>query len=155
MKTIHLRIINDAIELNEFTIIKYLVENSGVDLHYGEDYILRECAEAGILEGVKYCIEHDANIHASDDYALRHASKNNHFDVVKYLVDNGADIHEFRDAALENAIDNENMDMVEYLVDHGACIGNILEYKYKITIDMLLYLVDEFKKRELNEENGD
>ena len=81
------------LEHSEVAVIRYLIEECGVNVHTMDDYALRWASYMGHLNVVQYLVEQGANVHASDDLALRWASGNGHMEIVQYLVERGANIH--------------------------------------------------------------
>ena len=92
----------------------------GADIHTQNDYALRYATEKGYLDIVKYLVENGADIHANNDFSLRSAADNGHLEIAKYLVEQGADIHALQDFSLRWAATNGHFEIVKYLVEHGA-----------------------------------
>ena len=77
--------LREASDNGHLDIVKYLIEEIGVDVHSFNDIALRWAAENGHLEVVKYLIEKGADPSVYDNQALKSASYNKHIDVVNYL----------------------------------------------------------------------
>ena len=75
---------------NHLHIIKYLVEEHGVNVSVANDTALQYASYKGCLDIVKYLVEHGANIHASDNEALKLATEDGHDEIVDYLIKRGA-----------------------------------------------------------------
>ena len=75
------------------SVVKYLVECAGADIHAQDDIALRLSACHGRLAVVKYLVGRGANIHARDNYALGMSAGNGHLDVVQFLIGSGANIY--------------------------------------------------------------
>ena len=89
------------------------------------DFALRLSAELGLLNLVKFLIEHGANVHADNDAALSLSIRNGHFELVKYLIEQaGAGPHLSIESALIYGAANGRL-IVKYLVEHGANIHAI------------------------------
>ena len=73
-------------EKGDLEMVRTLVEESGVDIHYDNELALRVSAENGHLEVVKYLVERGADIDAREDEALFKSLKNGHFEIVEYLI---------------------------------------------------------------------
>jgi len=76
---------------------------------------LRKFSEIGFLKGVKYCIEHGADIEYGYNKSLRTAAEHGHLDIVKYLVEHGADIHARNDYAIRMSKLNTDTGVYDYL----------------------------------------
>ena len=86
------------------------------------DQLLFDSINYNEFNGIKYAIEHGANVHVRDDFAVRWSSKNGHLEVVRFLVEQGADIHARDDYAVCWAAENGHLEVVQFLVEHGADI---------------------------------
>ena len=67
-------------------MVKYLVEECGVNARADNDFAVRWASENGHLEVVKYLVE-KCGAPVNNDYAVRWASAGDHFEVVKYLIE--------------------------------------------------------------------
>ena len=115
------RLNNMLIEIAEAGSVKgvSMMVSKGANVHYQNDYALRQTSQNGHLDIVKYLVENGANVHADDDYALRLASQNGHLEVVKYLIEHGADIHALRWTPAR-ASEKGHLAVVKYLIEQDA-----------------------------------
>jgi len=72
-------------------IVRYLVEDHGVDIAAGDHAALMAAAANGHLETVAFLHQHGADVQARDGVALCLAAAKSYGDVVRYLHANGAE----------------------------------------------------------------
>ncbi len=87
------------------------------------DEMLRDTAEKGYLDVVKFLLEKGADINANKNAAVRYASYFGRLETVRYLVEQGANIHTNDDEALIWASTNKHIEIIKYLLDQGADIN--------------------------------
>ena len=80
-----------AAENGHLEVVKYFIEEKGVDIHVGTDHVLRYAAERGYLDIVKYAYSKGADLSAFYSYPLFWAARNKHFEIAEWLLDHGAD----------------------------------------------------------------
>ncbi len=83
---------------------------------------LVQCAKRGNLDGIRYWLEHGANVHAYDDLALFLSADASDVRTVQYLVAHGADIHADGDSILYKISRHCRVPIVKFLVEHGVDI---------------------------------
>jgi len=85
-----LRFITEAARYGRLDIVKFFVEDCGMDIHDGSLYrgeILAVTAGEGHLDTVKYLVKKGADVHEENELALRNAAALGQLNVVKYLVE--------------------------------------------------------------------
>lgn len=101
-------------------IVKYCIEEKGVNIHMCNDQLFRWACRRGNLELAKYLVEKGAYVHTESEYALVYSIINNHMNVVKYLVEEkNADITVHGNETLREAVKYNRLDIVKYLVERG------------------------------------
>ena len=100
-------------------IIKYLIEDYGVDARANNDEAVRYACRYGHLEIVKYLVEKcGADVRAYSNCAIHWSCEFGHFDVVTYLVEDcGVDVRCENDYAIGCASENGHLEVVKYLVE--------------------------------------
>ena len=110
-------ILSFVCEFGHLEVVKYLVEECGVDVRVNDDHAIKCASADGRLNIVKYLVEKcGVNARAQNDFAVSEASKYGHLEVVKYLIEKcGANS---RDAwAVMNASRYGHLEVVKYLVE--------------------------------------
>jgi ankyrin repeat protein len=97
-------------------VVRYLVEDQGVDVNIDSSEALRWACQSGHIEVVQYLVEAGANIHADQDISLLRAIQEGHLEIVKYLVEHGANRYVKDDEALEWAKRWHQDAIAKYLV---------------------------------------
>lgn len=92
----------------------------GTDISIGNDFALREAADAGHTELVRLLLDHGADVHADQDYSLRWAADKGHSETVQLLLERGANVHAKDDDALIYATMNGHAATVRLLLEYGA-----------------------------------
>ena len=129
-------------------VVKFLVD-SGADIHYREDYILRNSARNGHLDIVKFLVSRGANVHANSHSALMWSAGEGHINIIKYLIELGVNIHTNEDYAFKTSVLNGNIESVKFLVEECGVDPSIHEdYAIKISarygyLNIVKYLVSE------------
>ena len=75
----------EACSTGDLKLVKYLIENTDVNIHIKQDLPFRIAIETGQLEVVKWLVKNGANVYARNDYAFRSAIDNKCLDIVIYL----------------------------------------------------------------------
>lgn len=118
-------LLNRVISLHYFPFFEFIVA-SGVNLHYGDNELMRLMIQYGTIDFVKCAIEHGASVNSKDvssdeefEYRnpLVNAVMKNDFDLVKLLVENGADVQAHHSHALRVS---KLPWISRYLVEYGA-----------------------------------
>lgn len=119
-----------AVNANNLEIIKFLVEY-GADVHYNDNYSLREASRSGRLDILMYLVN-ECNIDPAinNNEVLVAASKNGHIDIVKFLLDHPK-VTTIDNYALSEAVSNGNIDIVKLLVEHGADAKSCYDFAMK------------------------
>ncbi len=141
-------------------MVKYLVEEQGLDIHMENERILYIACCNNNLDIVKYLVKHGAKIYKKRKPIICDVCKSNNLDVLKYLVEERKySIHMGNDLPLRNACKYGyyNLDVVKYLVEHGADIHVNNEEPlhnacYKNDLDIVKYLVENGADIHVNNE---
>ncbi len=126
-------------------IVKYFVEEKGVNPSIRDDQALILASENGHLDVVDYLVQNRTNINARNGKPLYGASIFGHLDVVDFLLKNGANIN--KGQALIYAAGKGYLDIVKLLHSYGADLNSQdgLALLYAISNDkndMVKYLVE-------------
>ena len=143
-------------------MVKYLVEEQGLDIHIENERILYVACCNGHLDIVKYLVEKGAKIYKKRKPILCDVCKSNNLEVLKYLVEERKySIHMENDLPLRNACKYGyyNLNMVKYLVEQGADIHVNNEEPlnnacYKNDLDIVKYLVENGADIHVNNEEA-
>ena len=127
-------------------IIKYLIEDYGVDARANNDEAVRYACRYGHLEIVKYLVEKcGADVRAYSNCAIHWSCEFGHFDVVTYLVEDcGVDVRCENDYAIGCASENGHLEVVKYLTECGAVL---LEVNPKYERYLVVYEKGEKNRR--------
>jgi hypothetical protein len=106
-------------EAYSFYATSFLIENKA-DIHFENDYALRDGCKIGHTRTVALLLEQKADIHVSNDYGIRLASKHGHKDIVALLIQHKADIHAEDNDAVRLASGYGHKDVVALLLEHKA-----------------------------------
>jgi hypothetical protein len=101
--------------------------------------LVKSC-QIGYLKGVKYAIEHDANINYDHSLPLYLSVENNYIDIVKYLIENGANLEGENNDIIKNALLSHTPGILKILLDN---------IEHDIEIDKLIQLADGLQKTEM------
>lgn len=74
----------------------------------------------GLIDLVKYCLDHGANLAWDNHKAVRIAAECGSLEILKYLHGKGADIHVSNDQSLRDACQCGHLEVVKYLVENKA-----------------------------------
>jgi len=96
-------------------IVKDAIAAGATNIHYGDDWPLKNACDNGYYEITKLLIDNGANVHHFSDYALRHASFHGYYKIVKLLLDAGADVHAANDEPLRWARGERHTEIVKLL----------------------------------------
>ena len=99
-----------------------LFHTNGADIHLHDELALQWAAQNGQYDVVCYLVSHGADIHANNELALCFVVYNGHYDIFRYLHENGADIHIDNEYPLRCAARNDHINIVHYLHENGADI---------------------------------
>ena len=151
-------------------IVRYVVEQQGVDVTFDRNLAAFYAAYKGHLEVVKYLIERGADatscvISRGSNYCtqlniiyycLQHgasandvlmvAIRDNVLDLVKCAIDHGADVTFYNNLPIRDASEKGNFEIVKYLIEYGADININMgaPLTFAVTrgnIDMVKYLI--------------
>jgi len=140
-----------AVKYGYLNFVKKMVE-SGIDIHFDNEYAFRLSAKRGHIDVVKYLVEQGSDIHAQDEYAFRYASKNGHIDVVKFLFEKGANIYIHDYFSIMEATSNGHLEIVKFLEEQGhppPFGGDLLIILRKIRGDYVLiyqHYIERYKQ---------
>lgn len=119
----------DAAFIDDFEMLKMLVEISGVDVNVKDEVgytPLMRVAECGNVEAAELLLDKGADPNCADEYGvtvLMIAAAYNELELVKLLEARGVDINAVDDSdmnALDYAIKNKNQEIVEFLKEKGV-----------------------------------
>lgn len=108
-----------AAENGNEEMLRFLVEQKGVNVHADDESLLCAACEKGYLGIVDYLLEKGANPVAYNGSAFRLAAENGHLLVMKSLLRAGVDIGSEGPAALSEAASEGRIDVVRFLLDNG------------------------------------
>lgn len=91
----------------------------GVDITHCDDWALREAAQSGNLDMVKFLHQRGGDIHAGNDEPIRWAMSEGRRDVVSYLLEKGCDMQTGADWAVPILKSRDNIAMLSWLRDRG------------------------------------
>ena len=115
--------LRNAVELSDFDIIKYLVEEKGANLNYYNNYaLIITAAFDNFVDLLKYYENKGIDIHYRNDLALRLSANNGNTNILKYLIKRGANIHTYDEYALRHSAQEGYLDIVKILIKNGADI---------------------------------
>lgn len=114
---------------------KYFV-SQGADIHFNNEFALKNACEVGKLEMVRFLVSQGANIHCYEminnarieEFPLIVACEKGHLNVVQFLVEGcpsvgiktSADITIMKNAPLGIACEHGNVQVAKYLISKGA-----------------------------------
>lgn len=101
-------------------LVKYFINDIGVDAHASNEQMLRSAAEKGHLTVVDYLIALGADVTAYGDSALGYAGEEGHLDVMKSLVAAGGDIQNHGGSSMVAAAGANRVDIIQFLYDHDV-----------------------------------
>lgn len=101
-------------------LVKYFINDLGVDPHASNEQMLRSAAEKGHLAVVDYLITLGADVTVYGDSALNYAGEEGHLDVMKSLVAAGGDIQNHGGSSMVSAAGSNRVDIIQFLYDHGV-----------------------------------
>jgi len=121
-----------AIFEGHLDIVKYLIEEAGVDIHDTDEILFMTFTNCH-YDIFNYLVKMGADIHDNDNEALQSAIEDGNLEIVKYLIEAGANIH--ANDILINAIMTEesehHLDIVKYLIEVGADVHTDDDYALK------------------------
>ncbi|KAJ1551709.1 hypothetical protein HK096_003711 [Nowakowskiella sp. JEL0078] len=98
-------------------VVRWLIEEEGIDVSCDRDMAVCEAAVNGHIEVVKYLHQKGANIHARWETCSRKSAANGHLSLLKWLKEVGGDVRALDDAALTAASTNGHLEVVKWLVE--------------------------------------
>jgi hypothetical protein len=75
-------------EMGGFNIIKYFVEEKGIDIQPFYIDILKSCARRGHLNMIQFCVEKGANLYTPNNDILHWSAIVGKLDITKYYLEN-------------------------------------------------------------------
>lgn len=146
--TLYKDIASIAIGVNNIEILKFLIEDKGIDLNSDsifstisiknpEDPIFKyviskvtdtktlnqmliKSAANGNCKSIRFFIAHGADVHAENDMPLLKAIENKKYRAVKCLLENKADVHAREKEFLMAAVRRNSLNIMKILVQYGA-----------------------------------
>ena len=108
------------------SIVKYLVDELGADVHTGDDYAVIYAASNGNLELLKYLCQAGANSRTDNDIAIMFASSGGYLEIVVYLFSliKETDRYIQNSYSVVAAARNGHLEVLKYLVKMGLGISN-------------------------------
>jgi ankyrin repeat protein len=106
-------------EMGGFNIIKYFVEEKGIDIQPFYIDILKSCARRGHLNMIQFCVEKGANLYTPNNDILHWSAIVGKLDITKYYLENN-DIIKNSDRITTTHLYSENEKMAyidNYIVD--------------------------------------
>lgn len=110
-----------AVYWNRCSIVEFLIR-LGVDIHAGEEELLRIACSKGHFEMVKCLVKNGADIHINNDEPLMRTVVKFHLSVVIYLLGQGANIKILTDESLKYHKLCQHKELEDYLIEKGANI---------------------------------
>lgn len=117
-----LRLLKLSAENGNLRVVKFLVEEFGVDPAGNENMALRVASQNNKLNVVSYLLQQGVDINSGPNTgnALVLAALLGDVDTVKFLIENNADPNFNHGIPLIAAIQQKRLDIIRYLVEHGA-----------------------------------
>ena len=136
-------------EFGHFEIVKYLIEDCGVNMRANYNWAVRFASQYGHFEIVKYLIEkYGANI--IDNGIILSACRGGYFEVVKYLLETCVlDKKVYINGAVGAGSKYGHLEMVKYLVEKcGANVRTVNNYGVRYAcryghLEVVKYLVEK------------
>jgi ankyrin repeat protein len=113
---------------NNLKIVKYLVEEQGVNIHrYIDGTTIRHIVGRGGLDVIKYFVdENGLDIQLQHIEILRLGAQNGHLDFIEYCVEKGADLYMQNNNILQLSAINGHSDIVKYYLVNNRNINNTI-----------------------------
>ncbi|HYD19282.1 MAG TPA: ankyrin repeat domain-containing protein [Patescibacteria group bacterium] len=149
-----------AAENGHTGVVRHLVEECGLDVHYYSEEMLRVAVKKGHADVVRFLLSKEADPTVWTNEPIRDAAENGHLEIVRLLLDAGADInaHNYHGSVLCLAVSSANKELVEFLLDRGADISAegfsaFVRAGAEGRLDMLQLFLD--RKVDANAKNGE
>jgi hypothetical protein len=104
-----------AAQENHLNIVKYLIENSNIDINSNGVEVLQWAAINGNVRMAKYLVSKGVKIHAENDNAIQYAAEYGNLALVKYFRIIGLDIWADHGEPLRFAKKYKHNDVVKYI----------------------------------------
>jgi Ankyrin repeats (3 copies) len=130
-----------AIDNRHLNIVKYFIEECGINVNIDHGYLLMNSIVSGSLEIIKYFFENGANIEMFIDIFISDLINSKlriSIEMLEYFVGQGADLHHYADAIYKNSAINRNSEIANYFVkknmviDIISCNNRIAEHNAEI-----------------------
>ena len=127
-------------------IVKYLVEEYGINARCNNDHAVLKASEGGHLNIVKYLIEKCGAINYNDDALIR-ACEGGHLNIVEYLIEKRGIIDTDYDNLICSSSDYGHLEVIKYLINkYGIDTTNTRAIIYASRngyLEIVKYLVEK------------
>jgi hypothetical protein len=117
-------IFSDSVDYNEIEIAKFMIDEIIDIQDDFLSSILSNCILHNHLEIAEYLINKGADIHFDNEFLLRQSANKGYYHIVKLLLEKGADVHANNDQALAWSIEGNCENVTKLLLEYGAIPKN-------------------------------